>query len=308
VTAAGAASGAFLERAVQGSSFDLPAGVLPAGDVESYAVTSGVLDTMALPVLEGRRPANDEWDRGVHVVLVSRTVADTCWPGRSAIGQVLTRNGTAFQVTGVVPDVRHVSLDRASEGEIYWPLAASENPGLRNLFVRFEPAAAADGLDRVLRTLARDAPAMRVVRAETLRAALSRSVRQREFQAWLFGAFGLAALAIVGAGLLGSVGMLVARRTREIGIRMALGARASAIARMVVVEQMKTVSLGLTVGAVASLWITRLLQPYLYEMTNYNWRAWTMAVVALIAVAAVAALVPARRAARVNPVNAIRNE
>jgi putative ABC transport system permease protein len=264
-----------------------------------------VLDTLALPILEGRRPASGDWDRGAHVVLVSRTVADLCWPGRSAVGRVLTRNGVGFEIAGVVPDVRHVSLDRASAGEIYWPLFAADRPGLSNLFVRFDRAAADQGLDRVLRALSREAPAIHVVRAETLAAALDRSVRQREFQAWLFGAFGVAALAIAGVGLLGSVGMMVARRTREIGIRMALGAGRSSIVRLVLVEQLATVALGLAVGVAVSLWIVTLLQPYLYEMTSYDWRAWTMAVVALLGVAMVAAVVPARRAARVNPVSAI---
>ncbi len=201
--------------------------------------------------------------------------------------------------------MRHVALDRASEGEIYWPLSSDAAPYVSNLFIRFDPEGHG-GLRQVIDALTRNVPTVRVVRADTMRDALGRSVRQREFNGWLFGAFGLAALAIVGVGMLGLIGTLVARRTREIGIRMALGAAAPSVVRLVLVEQLTGVAVGLAAGTLASLWAVRFLGAYLYQMSVYDWRAWTTALAALFGVAIAAAAVPARRAARVDPVRALR--
>ena len=138
---------------------------------------------------------------------------------------------------------------------------------------------------------------------DTLRA----SVQLRRFQAWLFGAFGGAGLLIVGVGILGTVAMVVARRTREIGIRMALGARSSNVTRLVVREQSRPIAVGALCGGVVSLWLVRYLGDYLYKMTAYDWTAWTAAAGALLCVTVAGAIVPALRASLVDPVKALRN-
>jgi predicted permease len=305
VLAAGGLDEPFLERAITGSGFEKPAGALPTGDVEKMTVTWGFFPAAGLIAVEGRLPSRDEFDRGSHVIVVSRKVAASFWPGRSAVGQTLLEQGQVFDVIGVVPDIRHASLDRESDGEIYSSRAAQQEGDLLNLLVAFD-APVHDPLARVVAAMSAGYPGVRIVRVEMLADALGASVQFRRFQAWLFVAFGTAALAIVGVGMLGAIAMAVARRTREVGIRMALGARWTSVAGLVLREQLRSVVLGVFAGAIVSLWLVQFLGQYLYKMTAYDWSAWTSAIAALLVVAFGAALVPALRASRVDPVQALR--
>jgi predicted permease len=305
VQAVGGLDEPFLERATTGSLFQKPAGALPTGDVEQLSVTSGFFRAAGIAAIEGRLPTADEFDLGRRVIVVSRGVAAAFWPGRSAIGQTLNQNGAAFEVIGVVPDIRHASLDRDSEGEIYSSNALQQRPDLLNLLIAFNRDPRRP-LAQVQAELAASAPDMKVVRVEMLTDTLRASVQLRRFQAWLFGAFGGAALAIVGVGMLGTVAMVVARRTREIGIRMALGASWSNVTSMVVREQSRSIAAGAACGGLISIWLVRYLGDYLYKMTAYDWSAWTAAAVALLAVTVAGAIVPALRASRIDPVKALR--
>jgi len=295
----------FLERAVHGSTFDKPAGALETGDVENLSVTSGFFAAAGLAAVEGRLPTRDEFDRGRRVVIVSRQVAAAFWPGRSAVGNSLVNDGETFEVIGVVADIRHASLDRDSDGEIYSPNAMQARPELLNLLVRFDDDAV-DPLPRVVNTLAIRFPNVKIVRAEMLADALGSSVQLRRFQAWLFGVFGGAALLVVGVGMLGTIAMSVARRTREVGVRMALGATSSGVAALILREQLPPVVSGIAAGALLSGWLVGFLKEYLYKMTAHDWMAWTSAIAVLVLVTMTAALVPALRASRVDPIKALR--
>jgi len=306
VQAVGGLDEPFLERATTGSLFEKPPGALPTGDVEQLSVTSGFFRAAGLAAIEGRLPTADEFDLGRRVVVVSRSVAAAYWPGRSAIAQTLAENGATFDVIGVVPDIRHAALDRDSEGEIYSSNARQRRPDLLNLLIAFDRDPRAP-LAQVQAELSARAPDVKVVRVEMLTDTLRASVQLRRFQAWLFGAFGGAALVIVGVGILGTVAMVVARRTREIGIRMALGARSSNVTRLVVREQSRPIAVGALCGGVVSLWLVRYLGDYLYKMTAYDWTAWTAAAGALLCVTVAGAIVPALRASLVDPVKALRN-
>jgi putative ABC transport system permease protein len=305
VQAVGGLDEPFLERATTGSLFQKPSGALPTGDVEQLSVTAGFFRAAGIAAIEGRLPTTDEFDLGRRVIVVSRGVAAAFWPGRSAIGQTLVGNGGVSEVIGVVPDIRHAALDRDSEGEIYSSNAVQQRPDLLNLLIAFDRDPRRP-LAQVQAELAARAPDVKIVRVETLTETLRATVQLRRFQAWLFGAFGAAALAIVGVGILGTVAMAVARRTREIGIRMALGARWSNVTRMVVREQSRSIAAGAACGGLVSLWLVRYLGDYLYKMTAYDWSAWTAAALALLAVTVGGAIVPALRASRIDPVKALR--
>jgi putative ABC transport system permease protein len=282
-------------------------GALPTGDVEQMGVTSGFFPAAGLVAREGRLPTRDEFDLGRRVVVVSRAVEAAFWPGRRAVGQTLIKDGQTYDVIGVVGDIRHGALDHLSEGEIYSSNALRQRPDLMNLLVAFD-GPPRDTLQRVLAELSARSPGMKIVRAEMMSDALGASVQMRRFQTWLFVAFGGAALAIVGVGILGAIAMAVARRTREVGIRMALGARWTDVTGMVLREQFRSVAAGVVCGSVGSIWFVRFLSDYLYQMTAYDWLAWSAAIAVLIGVAFGAALVPALRASRVDPVRALRVE
>jgi ABC-type antimicrobial peptide transport system permease subunit len=151
-------------------------------------------------------------------------------------------------------------------------------------------------------------PSLSVVRAKPATDILADTIRQRRFLAWLFGAFAVAALTLVGVGILGVVAMSTARRTREIGIRMALGSTRDGVVRLLAAEQMTAVVLGLVVGGLVAAWAVRFVESYLYELTAFDPRVWAAAAGCVLLVAAIGALAPSLRASRVEPAVVLRNE
>ncbi|MEZ5315975.1 MAG: ABC transporter permease [Vicinamibacterales bacterium] len=305
VTAAGGLGGPFLQRAIMGSSFEPPEGARETGDVEHLRVTAGLLDALALHAIDGRLPTPEELSAGRPVLAVSRTVAEAYFPGRRAVGETLRQDGRPFEIVGVVPDVRYRSLDSAPEGEIYSPLAAWPDPDIMNMLVSYDHDAVA-GMGATIRALQAGVPSLRLRRAMTVRQALGDSVQSRQFQAAVFVGFGLAALTVAAVGILGLVAMTAARRTREVGIRLTLGATPTRVVRLMVREQLPAVAAGLAGGTLVAVWGVRAVAAYLYEMSPYDWRAWGAAVVVLVLVSTAAAIVPSLGASRVDPVQALR--
>jgi ABC-type antimicrobial peptide transport system permease subunit len=159
-----------------------------------------------------------------------------------------------------------------------------------------------------LRLVNAEGPTVRAIRATSLDDMMADSVRMRRLRSWLFGSFAVAALAIVGVGVLGLIAMTVARRTREIGVRMALGSTRSGVVRLVLSEQAISVGVGLVIGGAASWWLAKFAGAYLYRFTPYDPFIWMAAAVLVIAVVLAGALIPAVRAGRVDPVRALRAE
>jgi putative ABC transport system permease protein len=310
VSAAGGIAGPFLDRAIAGSSFDRPEGSRrTGGDVEQIRITAGTIAALGLRPLDGRLPTDDELDRGVRIVVVSRTVADAFFPDRRAVGQPIVSDGRPFEIVGVVGDIRQRALDMTPGGEIYSPLAAEAVARLSNVVLAFAPGVGRNGLDKlagVTAAIARDHPNVRVVKAVSMAEALGSTVQAREFQTWLFVSFAVAALAIAAVGILGLVAMSVSRRTREMGVRLALGATPGGIVRLMLFEYLPAAMAGVVVGGLAASWAAGLIARHLYQITAYDGRAWAAAAIALIAVSGVAALVPAHRAGRVDPVRVLR--
>jgi len=312
VMSAGGMGYPFLERAVVGDDFDRPAGV-PARDVGpgqstvSVPITGGFFAAIGVRPTDGRMPTDAELATGAAVVVVTEAVAREYWPGRSAVGQTLLRHGRPYVVVGAVPGVRLMSLDMDALGDIFWPLAAAERPYLGNVFVRFSDAAP-PALGTVVAYVRRQCAGCWFYGARTLRDALGSSVRSRRFNAWLFVSFGLAAVVIVGAGVLGVVAMATNRRTREIGIRVALGATRAGVIANLVRSQLRPVVAGLAAGMLIAVWATRFVGTYLYKTSAGDPWAWSAGIAAILLIALVAALVPSWRASRVDPVRVLRTE
>jgi predicted permease len=311
VTAAGGINHPFFENGFNGSEFDRPPGVPLKGfdgtsfPIESVPVTWGFFDAMDLRPIHGRLPTAAEFLSGASVVVVTDTVAGWYWPGRTAVGQTLVRKGRVFDVVGVVPDIKLLSLDSEAQGEIYVSLAAAERKALGNVLIRFEHADS-QSIAPVVAAIVRDCPGCWLHSAEMLDTALGMSIKPRQFNAWLFSGFALAALVIVSSGILGLVAMTTSRRTREIGIRMALGATPQAVVGQIVREQFVPVALGLTAGGLVAAWATQFVKAYLYKTPVYDPWSWATAVTVLIAIAIAAALIPSSRASRIDPVQALR--
>jgi predicted lysophospholipase L1 biosynthesis ABC-type transport system permease subunit len=215
--------------------------------------------------------------------------------------------GIPFEVIGVVNDTRFLSLDLDAQGEIFWPVAAMPKPYLSNVVVKLSPDAGG-GIGAVAASVRANCADCWVRDALTLEEALAENIRARRFSAWLFSAFGIAALAIVGTGILGVVAMTTGCRVREIGIRMALGATSHGVLGQLVREQVAAVAVGILMGALAAWWGTSFVTSYLYETEPTDGLAWAGAAFAVLIVSAVGAFVPARRASRIDPVQALRSE
>jgi hypothetical protein len=305
VVAAGGSNQWLLQRAIRGTMFEEPANALDTGDVESAGVTPGFFETTALRVIAGRTPTAGEFASGAHVAVVSQIVAHAYWPGGAAIGQTLMREGAGYVVIGVVHDARYIAFDRDPDGNIYYPLAADDRPTITSVFLRLDPKQGS-AMPSVRALLSSRYPMYRVRSVQSVSETLGKSVQVRRFQAALFSAFGIAGLTIAGVGVLALVAIVTSRRTREIGVRMALGARPAAIAGLIVRQELVAVLCGIAAGAVASFWIARLVRSYMYKVSVHDPALWAAAVGLLLAVATAGALIPALRASRVDPVRALR--
>jgi len=307
VDAVGGLGYPFLQNASMGSFFEPPAGIA-SGDTEHVYSTAGIFRALGLTLRAGAWPAPGVFDRQA-VVVVSQDVADRFWPGQSAVGQQLLRKGQAFDVVGVVADTRFQALDRDPMGSIYASIAHLDAPSIVNVIVAFD-GDPARGLDAVVAAIRTNYPEIRIRTARTMVDALgaSSSVQRRTFQTWLFSSFGIAGLVVAGVGVLGSIAMATSRRTREVGVRMALGSTRAGVVHLILREQLVPVVLGLVAGSAVSAWSARFLRTLLFKMSPYDGPAWLVATIVLVSVAVLASLIPAWRAGRVDPVAALRAE
>ncbi|HEX5217452.1 MAG TPA: FtsX-like permease family protein [Vicinamibacterales bacterium] len=307
VSAVGGLSYMFLQNASMGSFFEPPPGIA-SGDTEHVYATAGIFRALGVTLRAGAWPAPQVFDQRP-VIVVSQDVADRFWPGRSAVGQQLVRQGKVFSVVAVVSDTRLQALDRDPMGSIYASVAHLDKPSIINLIVAFD-GDAARGLDAVVAAMTANYPEIRIRTARTMVDALgaSSSVQRRTFQTWLFSSFGFAGLVIAGVGVLGTMAMATSRRSREMGVRLALGATREGLIRLILREQLVPVIAGLVAGGTVAAWSAQFLKTLLFKMTPYDGPAWLVAIIVLLSVAVIASLIPAWRAGRVDPVIVLRAE
>jgi ABC-type antimicrobial peptide transport system permease subunit len=190
---------------------------------------------------------------------------------------------------------------------VYGPYTPLSRSPLFTFFLRTDGRTGpiiAEGL-RVMREVD---PQVRPYTAAALDAMVNDSIALRRFQSWLFGGFAAAALAVMGVGILGLLAMSTARRTREIGIRCALGATTAGVGRLVVREQLTAVVAGLALGGLVAAWAVGFVKTYLYQLSVADPRIWAAALVAVVTTAALGTIVPAWQASRVDPLKALRIE
>lgn len=301
VVAAAGINRPLLERGWNGSAFErpeAPAGSPPVAEPESVAVTTGFFDAVGLRPISGRLLSSEEIIKGDPFVVVSQKIATEYWPGREAEGQTLSTNGTKFVVVGVVPDIRYFALDDEPRGAIYWSLAADRRPYISVLILRLRTAA---GLPAAIHSIKSRCQGCIVREAMSVAEAEGASIRNRQLSGWLFGAFSIAALCIIGVGVAGLAAISTARRSGELAIRAALGATSGRLLVHVLREQAGASGLGIFSGALVSFWTVRLVSTYMYRTSVYNLPSWSVAVMSLLFISLVAALAPAVRASRVDP-------
>ncbi len=275
------------------------------------AVSPGLFALLRVPVVEGRALSpSDTLDRP-KVAVVNREFARRFYPGQDPVGRrVSLRQHPKAEdwttIVGVVGDFRDEGAEAAPAPQIYTPYVQNTSNGF---YVLLASARDRTGLmAEVRREVAAIDPEQPIYGVETFDQIVADSFGQPRFRATLLGGFGLLALALAAIGIYGVMAYSVAQRTREIGIRMALGAAAADVLRLVLRQALRLSFVAVAAGLAASVVLARGLASLLYGVRPIDPVTFAGVALLLLAVAAVAAWVPARRAARVDPIAALRNE
>jgi len=261
---------------------------------------------MGMQLLAGRGFTSHDVGGAPPVMVVNRKFADLHWPNESPLGKTVQVDSIVWQIVGLVADTYDFGPDRRPPAEFYQPLYQLPVDAA-TLVVATDQASSASfaSLRAALRSLDPDQPlyAAQTVR-ELLRSWLSRNAAMTE----VLGAAGLLAFLLAAVGVYGVMAHTVARRTREVGLRMALGARRRDILRLVLLQGGTMVAIGLGIGLTGSFGTTRFLKFFLYEVSPLDRTAFTGVATVLLLTCLLASLIPALRATRVDPLTALRAE
>jgi predicted permease len=277
--------------------------------IRRHMVAPGYFQVLRIPVLEGRDiEASDGRDASRYVALISQRLARQNWPGTSPLGQQLRLGQRTYDIVGVVGDVRHRTLlePETSDPDVYFSLYQVSMRGF-NVAVRgtSDPETLAADVREVIREVSPTSPVFRVGTGDQI---LGAQIRRQRFMSALLSAFAMLALSLTVVGVYGVAAYNVSRQTRQIGLRVALGATPASIVRQVLGGELSWVLAGLVIGGVAARMLTGVLSTLLYGVAPGDLPTYALAAALLTVTAVVACLVPARRALVIDPVAALRVE
>jgi predicted permease len=271
-------------------------------------VSEGYPASMGIPLLAGRDFSASDARGTEPVMLVNGTLARALWPGDDPIGKYIVGPCAAERrVVGVVGDVRHLSLEQPSGNEMYIPARQCDDLAASYLVVR-SPLPAGQVATALRDALAPIAPNLARNDFRTLRQIVDRSVSPRRFTVLLLVGFAVFALVLASLGIYALVSYSVTQRTREIGIRLALGASAREVQGRILSQTLRLAAIGLAIGAAASALLARGAAALLFGVTPADPQTFAGMVLVLALVALVAGYLPARRASRIDPMVALRAE
>jgi predicted permease len=276
---------------------------------EFRIVSGGYFRTLGIPVKVGREFDDRDVVGSPSVVIINDEFAKRYFANESPIGkQLFPWSDKPATIVGVVRSVRQSGIDQEARSELY--IAAGQNPGwLSDMTFVVSTQQRADALvpqaREVVRTIAPDQPMFLV---QTMDRVIADWLRGRKLILVLLGVLAGLALLLSAAGVYGVMSYGVAQRTREIGIRVALGARSVDVTSMVLLDAAKLAGLGIVIGLAGALWLTRFLKSMLYEVGARDPVTFSFVAAMIAVVALVASAVPAIRAARVDPLQAMRAE
>jgi predicted permease len=280
----------------------------PAAD--RYTVSADFIRMMRIPLLRGRDFTEAEAsDSNAQIAIVSNALAKRIWPGEDAIGKWIRVGGETRpwkQVIGIVGDVRKTGLDAVESPQVYIPERQwynAESPIVLVVRTRGDPAAMASTIREAVRSVDPLQPIYWVVTMDDM---IRRSTAQRRLGLLLFTLFGAVALLLASAGIYGVLAGSVAERTREFGLRTALGATPRSIVAIVLQQGARLAVVGLLIGAVGAFALSRYLRSLLFGVQATDPVSVGLAVATILAVSVLACLVPAMRAVRLDPMTALR--
>jgi len=311
VRAAGAVSRLPLAGGNSSRSFSV------AGTEKNYSAdirvsTPEYFRTMGIPLLKGRSFSENDIASSLNLVVVNEALARAVFPGQDPIGKTLTNFGPGpnyltLQIIGVVGNVRHVGLDTDPRSEIYQLLGQAQWP---SMYVAIRSATSdatslSSAAQSAVWSINKDVP---LANLRTMQEVMANSVQRRRFSMLLLSIFAAVAMLLAAIGLYGVMSYSVAQRTHEIGIRIALGARRPDVLALVVKQGMTLAFIGIAAGTLLSLAVTRLISGMLFGITATDPLTFSGVATLLAAVAFLANYLPARRAAKVDPMVALRYE
>jgi macrolide transport system ATP-binding/permease protein len=275
-------------------------------------VTPGFLETMGMKLVLGRTLDERDTADAPAVAVVNESMARQLFPGGNPIGRQFylsrTPSGQPVEIVGVVRDAKYASLRAPAPPTAYVPYTQSRVPLSAMFFqvrVPGDPAAIATSVRRIAHDVA---PGVPVSDVKTQAQQIDESLGQETMYARLFGVFSLIALGLACVGLYGTMAYALERQTREIGIRMALGAARGRVLRRAMLESAVVTAAGIGVGTLLAAAGARYVRSLLFEITPFDVRTLAASVLVMLAVALAAAFVPARRASRLDPLRALREE
>ncbi len=285
----------------------------PNADYQS--ATPGYFRTVGMTLLRGRRLTDADRDDAPLVVVINDTMAERYWPGQDAIGKRFQMGGIGttrppMTIVGIVRTSRHNAVVEEPRAEMYLPHAqlprSVGGPG-RGLAIVIkteqDPLTAVTPLREIVRSIDPNLPLADI---RTLDDITARALAAPRFAAWLLGLFAALALTLAAIGTYATISLLVSERAQEIGIRIALGAERRTILRWVLGEGLVLAAVGIAIGVIGALVLSRALETLLYGVQALDLVTFTMVPIVLVIVALLASLTPARRAASMDPATALR--
>ena len=272
--------------------------------------TPGYFQAMRIPLLKGRTLTDQDGQSSAHVAVVNEELAREVFPDQDPIGKYILKFGPSedtFQIVGVIGNVRHEGLETTPRPEVYLAFGQAHWPSVF-MAVRCktsDPLALTSDVQNAVWSVNRDIP---LANLRTMQDVIANSVLRRKFTMLLLAIFATLAMLLAAVGLYGVMSYTVSQRTHEIGIRMALGAQKTDVLKLVVGQGMALVMLGVILGIVAAVALTRLMSGLLFGVSATDPAVFGMIAVLLAGVALLANYVPARRAAKVDPMVALRYE
>jgi putative ABC transport system permease protein len=276
----------------------------------SRIISADYFRAMGIPLIKGRVLTERDKSDAPRVVVINETVARKFFPGEEALGKhinVSLADNNLAEIVGIVGDVKHHSLDEEAGPECYFSYRQIPYPSM-TLVARSKsdnPESLAVGLRQAVEQVDRDQPLSDIRPMTQL---LGDSLARRRFNMLLLGVFAGVALVLAAVGIFGVMNYSVTQRTHEIGIRMALGAQARDILKMVVGQGMILALTGVVIGLGAAFWLTRFMSSLLYGVTATDPLTFAAVALVLSGVAFLAIIIPARRATKVDPMEALRYE
>ena len=279
--------------------------------IENTMISPTYLETLGVPIVEGRGIAETDVAGSPEVVVINETMAQTFWPKQSAVGHtVQVLNGSqsrTYRIVGISRNHKNHGVLERPAPFVYFADSQRPNPTYKIIVARSDGGAEAL-LVSMRRELLAMEPGLVFMGNQTMEQTMGVSLMPARAGALLAGAFGGLGTLLAGIGLYGVIAVSVARRTREIGVRMAIGARPAAVLSMVMRQGFAIVAVGLLAGLLLAAAAASALRGVLYGITPFDAVAWGMAIVAMLAAAALANFIPARRAMRIDPMTALQIE